>query len=111
LSGNRRCNFDGTYSIDCNCGHCSLAQVCNPSDGTCAYTFCDNNLQLLVHLDENAATVIDSSDNGYSGAVNGTTYTASGQFAGAYDFDNVGDEINFGDVLDMGNDQDFTITG
>jgi len=66
------------------------------SDDFDTSTFVDfnNSLVFWMRMDEyNSTTVIDNSSYGNDGVVTGATYTSSGKFGGAYEFDGDADYI------------------
>jgi hypothetical protein len=100
--------FTGTCCENTNCASPNICinHICQETSANC------NGLVLLMHFDENSAITIDESENKNNGIVNGATFTSSGKFNGAFEYDGINnDEINLGDVLDFGDNQDFTITG
>jgi hypothetical protein len=64
------------------------------------YSFYDNSLKLLMNFDkvaalgENSTKAVDFSKYEHNGAVHGATWTPSGKYNGAYQFDGVNDYID-----------------
>lgn len=52
------------------------------------------SIQGLWHLNDNSSSESDSSGNSNTGTVTGATYTTSGKFGGAYNFDAVSETIS-----------------
>ena len=90
------------YSGDC-CGNsdCTLPETCNNhicSEPTQIPGICED-LNLLMHLDEDSSVIQDFSGNGNDGTCSEgscPTWTSSGKFSGAFDFDGSDDRIDAG---------------
>ena len=84
------------YSGDCCLDNdCSSPDTCQ--DNVCSkpipvYGICEG-LNLSMHFDNDFSTIQDFSEKENNGTVHGATFTSSGKFAGAFDYDGDGDYI------------------
>ncbi len=82
---------------------------------TTNYTMYDDTLVLMYNFDniaslgEDSSTVVDMTGNGNSGSVTQATWTSSGKYNGAFDFDGTGDSITT--TIDLDTYSSFTVTG
>lgn len=79
------------------------------------YTIYDVTLVLMYNFDnvaslgEDSSTVVDMTGNGNSGSVTQATWTSSGKYDGAFDFDGNGDSVTTN--IDLDTYSSFTVTG
>ncbi len=101
---------NGTCGGTLNCGTCGTGYTCNVS-GACqpTSTLC-SNLRLLMHFDSSGITTLDSSGNGNNGYVNGSTWTSSGRFGGAFNYDRINDYIDAGNSNTLNLNESFTVS-
>jgi len=75
-----------------------------------------DNLVLMMNFDnvsalgENDTLAVDVSNSGNNGTVNGSTWTSSGKWNGAYYFDGSNDYINCGDITQLNGVSAFTMS-